>query len=421
MVWLSWYVGGVGYHWWGTLHNCKFLVIKIAHDWQPWIFLPNTHFLLTSGLHCTLRHCQFETYHTHTEDTSSLNYWFDFWMISFDDLVRTGPYAPNYNWILRFKKIPKPWTRTELRSSTYMWFDMIWSTFRSSHIFICLESGVWRLILPLSLNLCSSFIINKALELLRLFSSQSFRFSWIYWKFSQGISLRQERLILNGISYQRMVLLIISLIFTMMARSITTAFMPRSMMFSTMGSKASVHRFVSTTPEVSYRRKAVSRGWTLTQKMATLGKDIWVLQFDGGSRGKLLATSHKCSNWDNFFIYHLVLNCWEGLNSWQLSSVGCKIFVRLGNPGRAGSGSVIYKSTLGGDKRTEKCVLDDSEEMWNGYHYLGESVTNNVAEYSGLIEGLKQAVSMNIPSLLIQGEHFWHLPRRLIPCMLSGS
>ena len=140
MVWLSWYVGGVGYHWWGTLHNCKFLVIKIAHDWQPWIFLPNTHFLLTSGLHCTLRHCQFETYHTHTEDTSSLNYWFDFWMISFDDLVRTGPYAPNYNWILRFKKIPKPWTRTELRSSTYMWFDMIWSTFRSSHIFICILS-----------------------------------------------------------------------------------------------------------------------------------------------------------------------------------------------------------------------------------------------------------------------------------------
>lgn len=43
--------------------------------------------------------------------------------------------------------------------------------------------------------------------------------------------------------------------------------------------------------------------------------------------------------------------------------------------------------------------------MWNGYHYLGESVTNNVAEYSGLIEGLKQAVSMNIPALLIQGEN----------------
>jgi ribonuclease HI len=76
-----------------------------------------------------------------------------------------------------------------------------------------------------------------------------------------------------------------------------------------------------------------------------------------------------------------------------------------GNPGRAGSGSVIYKSDLisndGNDG--EKCMLSDSEEIWTGYHYLGEHVTNNVAEYSGLIEGLKQAVAMKITSLLIQG------------------
>ena len=76
-----------------------------------------------------------------------------------------------------------------------------------------------------------------------------------------------------------------------------------------------------------------------------------------------------------------------------------------GNPGRAGSGSVIYKSDLVSNdgQNGEKCVLSESEEMWTGYHYLGEHVTNNVAEYSGLIEGLKQAVSMKITSLLIQG------------------
>ena len=76
-----------------------------------------------------------------------------------------------------------------------------------------------------------------------------------------------------------------------------------------------------------------------------------------------------------------------------------------GNPGRAGSGSVIYKSDLVSDdgNNGERCVLSESEEIWTGYHYLGENVTNNVAEYSGLIEGLKQAVSMKITSLLIQG------------------
>jgi hypothetical protein len=110
--------------------------------------------------------------------------------------------------------------------------------------------------------------------------------------------------VLNEISCKRMVQLTISFMFTMIA---TTAFTPRCMTFSTFGSKTSVHRLLSTTSEVSYRRKVRSHGWTLRQKMAMLGSDIWVLQFDGGSRGKLLSTSYKCSNLDEFFIGHQVL------------------------------------------------------------------------------------------------------------------
>jgi ribonuclease HI len=54
-------------------------------------------------------------------------------------------------------------------------------------------------------------------------------------------------------------------------------------------------------------------------------------------------------------------------------------------------------------EKQEATVMSDSVEMWHGYHYLGEDVTNNVAEYTGLIEGLKQAVVMNVPAILIQG------------------
>ena len=69
----------------------------------------------------------------------------------------------------------------------------------------------------------------------------------------------------------------------------------------------------------------------------------------------------------------------------------------VGNPGVAGSGSVLYKAGSRADELKK-------DEMWYGHHYIGEKVTNNVAEYTGLIEGLKQAVEMNVHSILIQGE-----------------
>ena len=51
-----------------------------------------------------------------------------------------------------------------------------------------------------------------------------------------------------------------------------------------------------------------------------------------------------------------------------------------GNPGHAGSGSVILDGETG-------------REVWNSYTYVGPSYTNNVAEYRGLIEGLRQVRS----------------------------
>jgi len=48
-----------------------------------------------------------------------------------------------------------------------------------------------------------------------------------------------------------------------------------------------------------------------------------------------------------------------------------------GNPGHAGSGSVILDGVTG-------------QEVWHSYTYVGPSCTNNVAEYRGLIEGLRQ-------------------------------
>jgi len=60
-----------------------------------------------------------------------------------------------------------------------------------------------------------------------------------------------------------------------------------------------------------------------------------------------------------------------------------------GNPGIAGSGSVIYFR---------------SSEMWNRSVYLGDKRTNNYAEYYGLIIGLIGAKELKIRNLKIQGD-----------------
>lgn len=60
-----------------------------------------------------------------------------------------------------------------------------------------------------------------------------------------------------------------------------------------------------------------------------------------------------------------------------------------GNPGLSGAGSVIYKN---------------GEEMWANSYFVSNNSTNNVAEYFGLIRGLKRAIKMNINSLIIKGD-----------------
>jgi ribonuclease HI len=60
-----------------------------------------------------------------------------------------------------------------------------------------------------------------------------------------------------------------------------------------------------------------------------------------------------------------------------------------GNPGPAGMGAVIYKN---------------NDEIWGGAKYLGDYKTNNQAEYSALIYGLKQAIELGIEELLVFGD-----------------
>ncbi len=60
-----------------------------------------------------------------------------------------------------------------------------------------------------------------------------------------------------------------------------------------------------------------------------------------------------------------------------------------GNPGDAGAGAVIYK---------------DGEEIWSSAIFVGEKETNNVAEYTGLLIGLNQAVTLGIKDLIVKGD-----------------
>jgi ribonuclease HI len=60
-----------------------------------------------------------------------------------------------------------------------------------------------------------------------------------------------------------------------------------------------------------------------------------------------------------------------------------------GNPGRAGAGAVIYQ---------------DQTEIYSEALFVGEKETNNVAEYAGLILGLKAAVRLQLTDLRVKGD-----------------
>jgi ribonuclease HI len=72
-------------------------------------------------------------------------------------------------------------------------------------------------------------------------------------------------------------------------------------------------------------------------------------------------------------------------NTFILNFDGCS----KGNPGLSGAGAVIYNNNI---------------EVWAGYSVVDTSATNNQAEYTGLIIGLKYAVDNQIQDLLVQGD-----------------
>jgi ribonuclease HI len=59
------------------------------------------------------------------------------------------------------------------------------------------------------------------------------------------------------------------------------------------------------------------------------------------------------------------------------------------NPGPAGAGAVIYKNNI---------------EIWGDSKFVGTSETNNVAEYSALIFGLRKALKLNINKIHVKGD-----------------
>lgn len=59
------------------------------------------------------------------------------------------------------------------------------------------------------------------------------------------------------------------------------------------------------------------------------------------------------------------------------------------NPGIAGAGAVIYKF---------------NEEISAKIQFVGNNETNNVAEYTGMIIGLKEAINLGIKDIVVEGD-----------------
>ena len=59
------------------------------------------------------------------------------------------------------------------------------------------------------------------------------------------------------------------------------------------------------------------------------------------------------------------------------------------NPGIAGAGAVIYKR---------------NKEVSSKIQFVGINSTNNIAEYTGLLIGIKEAIKMGIKEILVEGD-----------------
>lgn len=62
-----------------------------------------------------------------------------------------------------------------------------------------------------------------------------------------------------------------------------------------------------------------------------------------------------------------------------------------GNPGIAGAGMVLYDSV-------------SQAEVWCGMEFLGDGFTNNQAEFSGLVTGVKCARALGVKHIVVQGD-----------------
>ena len=60
-----------------------------------------------------------------------------------------------------------------------------------------------------------------------------------------------------------------------------------------------------------------------------------------------------------------------------------------GHPGAAGAGAVIYAN---------------NKEIWSRSIYVGNRETNNLAEYTGMLLGLNEAVRLKIRVLVVKGD-----------------
>jgi probable phosphoglycerate mutase len=60
-----------------------------------------------------------------------------------------------------------------------------------------------------------------------------------------------------------------------------------------------------------------------------------------------------------------------------------------GNPGIGGAGAVLY---------------ENDQEIWSHSEWVGDKTTNNIAEYHGLLLGLKESIQRGIDCLTVQGD-----------------
>lgn len=63
------------------------------------------------------------------------------------------------------------------------------------------------------------------------------------------------------------------------------------------------------------------------------------------------------------------------------------------NPGRGGAGAVLYT----------QCDANRSE-MFALSHFVGKNVTNNFAEYTGLVIGLTECLKRGVKQLCVKGD-----------------